>query len=36
MLENYICVKSHGEECYKNIDIKKPEEVEAIFNDLDV
>ena len=36
MLENYICLKSHGEECYKYIDIKKTEEVETNFNDLDI
>ena len=36
MLENYTCLKSHGEECYRDIDIKKAEAItETMFNDLD-
>ena len=36
MLENYTCLKSRGEECYIDIDIKKAEATtETVFNDLD-
>ena len=35
MLDNYICQKSHGEMCYKDIDIKKIEQATTLFSDLD-
>ena len=35
MLDNYICQKSHGDMCYKDIDIKKIEQATTLFSDLD-